>query len=335
MNRGSSAVHHAKAAVAGLAMSVMAPAFAWEPVNPVILAVAGRTGGGAHATALAIQSVVAAQALTTQPVVVQPLAGGAGAEAFLQVKGARGDAHQLLVAQTNVFTTPLSTGVPFHWKDLTPLRLMALEKFVLWVNADSPYRSVREYLAAAGSRPQKFRMGGAGLRQDEEILTAAIETASGSRFDYIALRDKAEVPRQLAMHVFESSLSSPADAAAEWRAGRIRPLCVLDSKRISHRRKVAQEMAWSDIPSCKEEGLDVEYVVLRGVFMAGAVAESARDYYSGLLEKVARSPQWVRFAEDNGLETTPMTHTEYVDWLSRNEERYASFVKNAGLIARR
>jgi tripartite-type tricarboxylate transporter receptor subunit TctC len=178
-------------------------------------------------------------------------------------------------------------------------------------------------------------MGGAGLRQDEEILTAAIETASGSRFEYIALRDKAEVPRQLGLHVVESSLSSPADAAPEWRAGRIRPLCVLDSKRISHRRKVAQEMAWSDIPSCKEEGLDVEYVVLRGVFMAGAVAESARDYYAGLLEKVARSPQWLRFAEDNGLETTPMTRAEYVDWLSRNEERYASFVKNAGLIARR
>jgi len=69
--------------------------------------------------------------------------GGAGAEGFLDVKGAKGDPYKIIITLSNLFTTPLATGVPFNWKDLTPVSMLALDQFVLWVNAEMPYKNAR------------------------------------------------------------------------------------------------------------------------------------------------------------------------------------------------
>ena len=88
-----------------------------------------------------IQGVVAKNNLMKQPLVVVNKSGGAGAEGFLDVKGAKGDPHKIIITLSNLFTTPLATGVPFNWKDLTPVAMLALDEFVLWVNAESPYKT--------------------------------------------------------------------------------------------------------------------------------------------------------------------------------------------------
>jgi putative tricarboxylic transport membrane protein len=47
-----------------------------------------------------------------------------------------------------LFTTPLATGVPFNWKDMTPVTMLALDQFVLWVNAETPYKTAKDYISA-------------------------------------------------------------------------------------------------------------------------------------------------------------------------------------------
>ena len=69
------------------------------------------------------------------------------AEGFLYVKDSKGDPHKIIITLSNLFTTPLATGIPFNWKDLTPVAMLALDEFVLWVNADAPYKSAKDYLA--------------------------------------------------------------------------------------------------------------------------------------------------------------------------------------------
>src|SRR6185369_6931432 len=106
------------------------------------------TGGGADQMARAIQGIVAKHGLMKQSMVVVNKSGGAGAEGFLDVKNAKGDPHKVVITLSNLFTTPLATGVPFNWKDLTPVSMLALDEFVLWVNAESPYKTTQEYVAA-------------------------------------------------------------------------------------------------------------------------------------------------------------------------------------------
>ena len=120
------------------------PAGAWEPTRNVEFIVPAGTGGGADQMARMIQGIIAKHNLMKQTMVVVNKAGGAGGEGFLDIKGAKGNPHKLVITLSNLFTTPLATGIPFSWKDMTPVAMMALDEFVLWVNADSPYKTAPE-----------------------------------------------------------------------------------------------------------------------------------------------------------------------------------------------
>ena len=148
------------AAVAAIAATGAAPAGAWEPTRNVEFIVPAGTGGGADQMARVIQGIIAKHNLMKQSMIVVNKGGGAGAEGFLEVKGAKGDPHKIIITLSNLFTTPLATGVPFNWKDLTPVRMMALDQFVLWVNKDNPAKTAREYVEAVKKAgPGKMKMG--------------------------------------------------------------------------------------------------------------------------------------------------------------------------------
>ena len=101
------------------------PAGAWEPTKAIELVVPAGTGGGADQMARIIAPLVEKYKLSPKPLVVVNKAGGAGAEGFTYVKAKEGDTHTLVITLSNLFTTPLHTGVPFNWKDLTPVGRLA------------------------------------------------------------------------------------------------------------------------------------------------------------------------------------------------------------------
>src|SRR5688572_31268920 len=139
-------------------VATAAPAAAWEPTKPVEFVVPAGTGGGADQMARLIAGLAEKHKLSPRPFIVVNKSGGAGAEGFLYVKGKKGDAQTIIITLSNLFTTPLHTGVPFNWKDLTPIARLALDEFILWVNAETPYKTVKEYLAAAKEKSGAMKM---------------------------------------------------------------------------------------------------------------------------------------------------------------------------------
>jgi putative tricarboxylic transport membrane protein len=148
--------------------ATVAKAAAWEPTKPVEFVIPAGTGGGADQMARLIQGIVVKHNLMKQSLIPVNKSGGAGAEGFLAVKDAKGDPHKIIITLSNLFTTPLATGVPFSWKDMTPVSMMALDQFVLWVNAESPHKTAKDFITAAkavSGEPQKrFKMGGTGSK---------------------------------------------------------------------------------------------------------------------------------------------------------------------------
>src|SRR5688572_29350236 len=161
---------------------------AWEPSRPVEFIIPAGPGGGADIMARTIQGIVTKHSLSKQPMVVINKAGGAGGEGFLDVKASRGNPHKIIITLSNLFTTPLATGIPFNWKDLTPVAMLALDEFVLWVNAEKPYKTAKEYIDAAKGANGTFKMGGTGSKQEDQIITEAVQKATGAKFIYIPQR---------------------------------------------------------------------------------------------------------------------------------------------------
>jgi putative tricarboxylic transport membrane protein len=318
---------------AGAAAPVQALA-AWEPTKTVEFIVPAGTGGGADQMARFIQGIIAKHKLMKQPMVVINKAGGAGAEGFLDVKEAKGDAHKLIITLSNLFTTPLATHTPFNWRDLTPVQMMALDNFVLWVNAETPYKTPKEYVAAVTAGGGRFKMGGTGSKQEDQIITVAIEKQTGAKFTYISYRGGGEVAVQLVGKHVDSTVNNPIEAVAQWRAGALRALCVFDSKRMPYKTKITKTMSWYDIPTCKEMGLDVEYVMLRGIFMPGGVTPDQVQYYVDLLKKVRETPEWKDFLEQGAFNQTTLGGKDYEAWVAREEARHILLMKEAGFLAR-
>jgi tripartite-type tricarboxylate transporter receptor subunit TctC len=325
----------AAVAISAAAMLASTAHAAWEPTKPVEFVVPAGTGGGADQMARFIQGVVIKHKLMSQPMIVVNKSGGAGAEGFLEIKGAKGDPHKIVITLSNLFTTPMATGVPFSWKDMTPVSMLALDQFVLWVNSETPYKTAKEYLAAVkAAGPLKMKMGGTGSKQEDQIITVAIEKATGTKFIYVPFKGGGEVAVQLVGKHIDSSVNNPIEAVAQWRAGSLRALCVFDDKRMSYKAKVTDTMAWSDIPTCMESGIPMDYQMLRGIFMPAGVTADQRAYYVELMRKIRATPDWIDFMEKGAFNQTAMSGADYEKWVAAAEATHLGLMKEAGFLAK-
>jgi tripartite-type tricarboxylate transporter receptor subunit TctC len=308
--------------LAGLA----APGQAWEPTKPVEFIVPAGTGGGADQMARLIAPLVEKYKLSPRPVVVVNKSGGAGAEGFTYVKGKSGDAHTIIITLSNLFTTPLHTGVPFNWKDLTPIARLALDEFILWVNADSPYKTAKDYVEAVKASPGKFKMGGTGSAQEDQIITLQLEQKLGLKFIYVPFKGGGEVCANLVGKHIDSTVNNPIECAGHWKANRVRPLGVFDEKRLTAE-------GWGDIPTVKEAlGADISYLMLRGIFGAPDMPAEAVAFYQGMLQKVYDSPEFKAYLEKGALNPAWQTGPELVKWLEGAEALHRDLMSKGGLL---
>jgi putative tricarboxylic transport membrane protein len=310
-----------------LLMAVLAvPALAWEPTKPIEFVVPAGTGGGADQMARVIHGIAEKHKLSPRPIIVVNKSGGAGAEGFLHVKGKKGDAHTIIITLSNLFTTPLHTGVPFSWKDLTPVARLALDQFILWVNAETPYKTAKEYLAAVKEKNGTMKMGGTGSAQEDQILTIMLEQGQDVKFIYVPFKGGGEVCVNLVGKHVDSTVNNPIECVSHWKANRVRPLAVFDTERIA----VGD---WKSIPTIKEAlGSDIHYLMLRGIFGAPDMPKDAVDWYVGFLKKVTETPDWKKYMEEGALKPAFLTGAEYVKWVEENEKLHRDLMAKGGLL---
>ena len=316
-----------------LLITLPASAVAWEPTKPIEFVVPAGTGGGADQMARLIAGIAEKHKLSPRPLIVVNKSGGAGAEGFLDVKTKKGDAHTIIITLSNLFTTPLHNNLPFNWRDYTPLARMALDEFILWVNAETPYKTAKEYLATVKDKQCKERqsgqclMGGTGSAQEDQILTIQLEQAiAGTKFSYVPFKGGGEVCVNLVGKHVDSTVNNPIECVSHWKAGRVRPLAVFDTTRLS----VGE---WKDIPTVKEAlGVDVNYLMLRGIFGAPNMPKDAVDWYVSFLKKISETPEWKKYMEDGALKPAFASGAEYVKWVEENEQLHKDLMAKGGLL---
>jgi tripartite-type tricarboxylate transporter receptor subunit TctC len=322
-------------AIAAVGLLGSLSAAAWEPTKPVEFVVPAGTGGGADQMARFIQGVIVKHKLMKESMIVVNKSGGAGAEGFLDVKEAKGNPHKIIITLSNLFTTPMATGVPFNWKDMTPVAMLSLDQFVLWTNAEAPYKTASEYIAAVkAAGPSKMKMGGTGSKQEDQILTVGLEKATGTKFIYIPFKGGGEVAVQLVGKHVDSSVNNPIEAVAQWRAGKLRALCVFDDERMPYKAKVTETQSWNDIPTCKESGVPTDYVMLRGIFMPAGVTKEQTAYYLDLINKVRATPDWKEYMEKGAFNQSFKTGDDFVKWLTEAEKTHRTLMQEAGFLAK-
>ena len=326
--------HRLKAAAAMAAIIASAPALAaWEPTKPVEIVVAAGAGGASDQMARMMQAAIQKNNLMKQPMVVSLKGGASGAEALMYMKSSDGDANKVLIAYSLIYMLPLSAKIPFNWRELTPVSVIALDQFVLWDNAEGP-KSVKDFIAAAKAASAPFKMGGTGSKREDHVLTVFMEQKTGAKFSYLPYKSGGEAATQLVGNHTESNVNNPSENLEVWRAGQVRALCVFDKERIAYKTKVTETQSWNDIPTCKEEGLDVQYLMLRAMFLPGKVTAEQTAFYADLFQKVTQTAEYKDYMEKQALKPIFLTGKDMLQFLEDDDKLNTALMNEAGFVAK-
>jgi tripartite-type tricarboxylate transporter receptor subunit TctC len=323
---------HTAAALATIT-AFTSPALAWEPAKPVEIVVAAGAGGASDQMARMMQAAIQKNNLMKQPVVVSLKGGASGAEALMYMKSSEGDPNKVLIAYSLIYMLPLSAKIPFDWRDLTPVSVVAMDQFVLWDNAEGP-KTVKDFIAAAKASGSPFKMGGTGSKREDHVLTVFMEKRTGAKFSYLPYKSGGEAATQLVGKHTEANVNNPSENLEVWRAGQVRALCVFDKERIAYKTKVTETQSWNDIPTCKEEGLDVQYLMLRAMFLPGKVTPEQKEFYVDLMKKVTQTAEYKEYMEKQALKPVWLAGPEMVKFLEEDDALNKSLMIEAGFVAK-
>jgi tripartite-type tricarboxylate transporter receptor subunit TctC len=270
-----------------------AQAQGWEPKKPVEMIIMAGTGGGADQLARLIQSIIEQEDLSPRPFIPINKAGGSGAEALRYLQDKEGDDHTVLVTLNSFYTTPIiNQGLGVDVTKFTPLGLMALDTFQLWVTSDSGIESLEDWVKAVKAA-DNWNVGGTGRGQEDSILFAMLEAEFGiDNITYIPFEGGGTVAKNLVGKHILTTVNNPAEQMGFYQAKQSMPLVQFTDERLE---------LFPDVPTAKEMGHDIVYFMQRSFNAPPGMSEDAQAFYVDLFGKVFNSETWQKYCTDEGL----------------------------------
>jgi putative tricarboxylic transport membrane protein len=316
------------------ALGVVTAEAAWKPERPIEFVVTSGAGGGTDNIARTVQAAIQKNKLTDANIIVTNKGGGSGAEGFVYTAMAKGDPYKFTFATNNEYLLPYVAKLGYKASDLVPVAAMALDEFLIWVPKDSPYKDAKSFIEAAKAKPEAIKIGGSQSKDTDQTLVSIISEATGAKFTYIPFKSGGEAAVQLAGGHIDANVNNPNENIGQFKAGMVRPLCVFSPKRMAKGPKVSADMAWSDIPTCKESGIPVEtYQMPRTQWLPAGVPEDAVKWYIDLLAKVRQTEEWKQYIERTSQTDVFMSPAELAKFAKDEEAKTVAVFKREGWLA--
>ncbi|MCB2134387.1 MAG: tripartite tricarboxylate transporter substrate binding protein [Rhodobacteraceae bacterium] len=293
------------AAALGL-MTLTGTAQAWEPNKPIDFVIMAGAGGGADQIARFLQSVAEKKDLTSRPLVPNNKGGGSGAEALIALKGTSDPDHTILVTLNSFFTTPLrQPDLGIDVTTFTPIAMMGVDPFVLWVHKDSGITSFEQWLETVKAANGEYVMGGTGTGQEDSLVITFMEQNFDIKVKYIPYKGGGAVAKDLAGKQIMATVNNPSEAKGFYLSGDVVPLLAFSDERLA---------ALPDVRTVKELGKDFSYYNQRAVVGAPGMSAEAAEYYQGLFTTIYESEEWQGYMESESLSPLWMDPAAQLDY---------------------
>jgi putative tricarboxylic transport membrane protein len=303
-----------------------APASNWKPDKPVEFVVQAAAGGGSDIFARSLAKVLADEKIVTVPINVVNKPGGSGAVAYSYLRQKKGDPHVIATVTGSYITTPVHGHSPVSYKDFTNAAVLCVEDYVGVVRADSPYKSLKDLIAAAKKKPNGIRFGGSNPGSSDNIIETRLEKAAQVQLNYIPFQSGGEVNAALLGGNVDVASPNPSEATELMKAGRLRALAMFSPERLDK---------WKDIPTAKEQGFDVTLSQFRGVIAAGGLTKDQSAFWQGAMMKLYQSAGFKKYLEDNGLRPLLKTGAEVENYFAEQTKFYTEVYTELGLLKKK
>jgi len=278
------------------ALAIAAPAAAqWKPTKPVDLIVHTGPGGGSDLLARAMVTMIEKEKLVPVRINVINKPGGNGAVAAAALVEKKGDANTIGLITSVWIAGPLTSSeakVTVH--DLKPIAQLMLEPAVFVVRADSPYKTLKDFIEAAKAKPGALKQSGGSVTSRDNIIRLSLQHATGAKWAFVSFQGGGErLAALLGGHV-DIMVIEPQEAGEQVRAGKLRVLTQLTEKRLA---------GWPDVPTLKEAGYDVALTPqIRAVVAPPEQPADASMYWENTFDKLRKTESWKKYVHDNQLE---------------------------------
>jgi putative tricarboxylic transport membrane protein len=299
--------------------AVGAPAFAEYPEREITLIVQGSAGGGSDIIARTIANIIEKKKLVSKPIIVENRPGGGGAVGYTFVAKREADPYFIGTIGGSFFTTPLLGQSPVTYKDFTPIAAIASDPYVMVVTAKSGVKSIAD-IKAMGT----VRVGTTGVVTDPGLIAKMLEEHLGITTRNVPFGGDGEVLTALLGGHIDVQFGNPSEVLSQINAGVLVPLAVSSGQRMSQ---------LPNVPTFKEQGLDIEFTQLRGVVMPKGIPPEAVVYWERVMKAVAESEEWkAEYIDRNGSLPLYLDSAAFGARMPELSQTYSDFMKKTNVI---
>jgi tripartite-type tricarboxylate transporter receptor subunit TctC len=277
-----------RAAFVAAVLSVASLCFAQEPypVKPIVMIVPFPPGGVAdltgRPTALAMEKVL------RQKIVVENKAGAGGGIGMAQVAKAKPDGYTIMMALSSISVIPeadkLLGRAPMYTLDqLVPIALISADPTILVVRAESPWRSVKEFVEDARKRPGAITYSSSGIYGTLHVAMAMLGEAAGVNLHHVPYTGAGPAITALLGGHVDALATGPGTVIQHIKSGKLRALAGWGDKRID---------ALPDLPTLKELGYDAEFFIWSGLFAPAGTPPPVLAALRQAVREAVRDPQF-------------------------------------------
>ncbi len=301
------------AAPAQAAPTKAAAASTWKPTRTIQFIVPFGAGTSADVGARKLADLMEKQLGGTIEVVDKPGAGGAVGMAT--VKGAKPDGYTILWASAAMATLPAIGNIDYDYKSFDNIAEVATETVTLAVKADGPYKTLADFLAAAKTKP--VSVGNSGIGSFTHLAAVAIASKTGSQFSHVAFGDSPAVTAVLGGHI-DASVQHPTEIMSSYKSGQARILGVTSAQRVP---------AFKDVPTFREQGVDLVMENWRGIATPVGTPQDVRDAIEAATLAAAKSDDWKSYLNTVGSTLAIMGSKEYSAFVADQQAQISQLAK--------
>jgi len=234
------------------------------PSKPITMIVPFPPGGVADIVGRPLASVM--QKSMKQPIVVVNRTGAGGAVGMAAVAKSAPDGYTILMGLSSISIFPVSDRIngkepPYELQDFAPIALVTADPTVLVVRADEPYKTVKDFVAAAKARPGKINYSSSGVYGTLHVAMEIFANAAGIQLFHVPYQGGGPAVTALLAGQVEASAQGPATVIGHIKGGKMRALASWGTERLK---------LLPDIPTFKELGYDAEFYIWSGLFAPAA-----------------------------------------------------------------
>ena len=307
----------------GIAVAACVPALAQNPLELKIIAPAAPGGGWDSASRSLQQVMMATGAAKSVQVVNVPGAGGTvGLAQF--VNSAAGDGNQMMTMGITMLGAVITNKSPVSLDTVTPIARLTADPLVVVVPANSPHKTIKDLAAALKADTSKVVWAGGSAGGADHILAGLITKAAGgdaNKLNYVPFSGGGEALAEMLGGRVTAGVSGYNEFESMIKAGKLRALALSTGKRL----------AGVNVPTIKEQGMDVELVNWRGIVGAPNISADQRKALAAAVDKTIKSPEWAKVLKARGWEDAYLPADQFATFLKSDQARVKEVLTSIGL----